>query len=283
MGGLGWGGWGMGPGGNGPGGPGGNGPGGRGNRGQQDPERAQRFSQMMEAMNEIQQSSEQSLARILDRGQYSRLKQIQLQAEGLSALLRPDMAEKLNLSDEQIQQIGGLINEGRQAQRDNGRAWGEMVRAAVPPPATGGAQNGQNGNNGRQGGPNFRDPAYRDAMQKFMERPETKAKMEQMRSQNDKILHQVTAEVNRVLGRRQAAAYKKMLGAPFELARLTGGRGQGQGNRDRDASAANATSKGQASGATEESATAKPAAPKASSSSTAKAKRKSLRELRGLD
>jgi hypothetical protein len=165
------------------------------------------------------------------------------------------------------------------------------MRSAFPPPnpAVDGQngnnpQNGQNGGNGQNGnngrrGPNFRDPAFRDAMQKFMERPETKAKMEEIRTQNDKILGQVTAEVNRVLGRRSALAYKKMLGAPFDLTRLTGGPGQG----NRNGNTANAASKVQASGAdAKDAATAKPA-PKTNSSSTSKAKRKSLRELRGLE
>jgi len=305
------------------GGGGGNGPGGgRGNRGQMDPEMAQRFTQMREAMNELEQGSEQSLAKILDRGQLSRLKQIQLQMAGIPGLLRPDMVEKLNLDEEQVEQIRGLLTESGQARMENGRARFDMMKAAFPdvfnrgpngggqngggqnandPNANdpnggqnGAAQNGagqngngQNGNgNGRGGRANFRDPAFREAMQKFMESPETKAKMEQIRVQDEKIQNQLTAAVNRVLSKRQAAAYKKMLGAPFDMSKMFGGPGGGPWNRGRNAdpAAAKAAGKTQASeaGKSGDAASTKPAA-KGNPSSTAKSKRKSLRELRGLD
>ena len=113
-----------------------------------------------------------------------------------------------------------------------------------------------------------------------MEQPEVKAKMEEMKIQGEKIQRQLTLEVNRVLGRRQAALYKKMLGAPFDLALM---RGPAAGPGNRNGGQAN-TTKGQASGSEddEEATTAKPAA-KASKPAAAKPKRKSLRELRGLD
>jgi hypothetical protein len=278
------------------GGPGGNGPGGgRGNRGQQDPEAAQRFAMMREAMNEIQQASEQALARILDRGQFGRLKQIQLQLDGVRALTRPDMAEKLSLSDDQVEEIQGLLDQSQQARRENGRAWGEMMKTAFPNPnpgnngQNGGGQNGggaQNGGRGGRGGMNPRDPAFQEAMKNFMERPEVKAKMEEMQTQNEQIQNQLNAAVNRVLGKRAATAYKKMLGAQFDLSKIRGGPGQGPWNRNRNGNQANATksaSKAEASNSGDEdgAATAKPAAK--SNTTTAKPKRKSLRELRGLD
>jgi hypothetical protein len=309
----GWGGFGVGAGGNGPGGngPGGNGPGGgRGNRGQQDPEMAQRFAAMREAMDQLQQGSEQALAKILDKGQYSRLKQIQLQMEGMPALLQPDMIEKLSLNEDQVAQIQELLNEGRQASRQNQRAYFDMMRTAFPDQGNNG-QNGQNGgpggggfggggqnggpggpggpggNNGRgrrPPGPNFRDPAVQEAMQTFMEKPETKATIAQIKTQNDKLQNQLVAAVYRALTKRQVTAFKKMLGAPFETAKLTGGLGQGPGGRNGGTNQANSSQAASKSAASAsgvgEAATAKPAA-KAKSSSTAK--RKSLRELRGLD
>ena len=154
-------------------------------------------------------------------------------------------------------------------------------------------QNGQNANNGGGGGgrnrPNFRDPAYQEAMKKFREQPEVKAKMDQMRTQGEKIQKQLALEVNRALGKRQAALYKRMLGAPFDLALLRGGPpGGGPGNRNGNQATTTKTAKGQTSASDDDeedgaaATTAKPA-PKASRPATAKPKRKSLRELRGLD
>ena len=133
--------------------------------------------------------------------------------------------------------------------------------------------------------PNFRDPAFQEAMKKYMEQPEVKAKMEEIRPRARRSRSSSRLEVNRVLGKRQAALYKKMLGAPFDLAVLRGGPGgRGPGNRNgNQANASKTATKAQASGSDEEdSETAKPAA-KAVKAATAKPKRKSLRELRGLD
>jgi hypothetical protein len=259
-------------------------------------------------MTQLEQGSEQSLAKILDRSQYSLLKQIQLQLAGIPGLLQPDMVEKLNLNEDQVAQIQNLLAESGRARMENGRARFDMMKQAFPDafnpnngqnggPPNGGGQDpngqnggGQNGNGNGRGGrnrPNFRDPAFREAMQKFMDQPDTKAKMEEIRAQDEKLQNQLTAAVNRVLTKRQAAAYKKMLGATFDLSKIWGGPGQGPGNRGRNgnpANASNAAGKTQASGAGNggDAATAKPAA-KGNSSSTAKAKRKSLREQRGLD
>ena len=65
----------------------------------------------------LDQDIEKALASILDRGQYGRLKQVQLQVEGINALMRPDMIEKLNLDEFQVEQIRELLDQSRQAQR----------------------------------------------------------------------------------------------------------------------------------------------------------------------
>jgi hypothetical protein len=126
----------------------------------------------------------------------------------------------------------------------------------------------------------------------FMEKPETQAKLEQMRAQTTKLQGQLAAAVNRVLNKRQAAACKKMLGTSFDVSKVRGGPGFGPGlgpwNRPANA---NPTDRSRAGGAAQASgqgrdpqaATAKSPPATKDQSSTAKAKRKSLRELRGLD
>ncbi len=64
---------------------------------------------MREAMNQLQQVAEQSLVKIIGTPAYGRLKQIQLQLQGPSALLQPEMIEKLNLSEEQVEQLQELM------------------------------------------------------------------------------------------------------------------------------------------------------------------------------
>jgi hypothetical protein len=270
LGGYGW----SGPGGFGPGGPGG-----RGGRGQMDPEMAERLAAMREADTALDQEAEQALAKILDRGQYGRLKQVQLQVEGVAALLRPDLIEKLGLEEEQVQQIQELVAQGFQAQRENDRAVFDMMRSAVP-------NQGNNGQNPR--GPNLQDPATQEAMKAFMDKPETKAKLEQMRTEGTKLQNQLTAAVNRILSRRQAAAYKKMLGAPFEVSLIWGGPGQAPGNRPANAnpadrSAGSGKTQTSDSGEDKAGATSESAPTSKAKGSTAKTKKKSLRESRSLD
>ena len=73
---------------------------------------------MTAAMNELQQMSERDLGRVLDKNQVKRLKEIQLQMEGAFAVLRPDVAEKLELGEDQVAQIQEIRNESNQARRN---------------------------------------------------------------------------------------------------------------------------------------------------------------------
>src|SRR5262249_29581464 len=163
------------------------------------------------------------------------------------------------------------------------------MKSAFPNPNPG--NNGQNGpgNNGQNGGNRrgrFNDPAVRDAMKQFFERPETKAKMAEFQSQDEKINTQFTAAANRILTKRQSAAYKKMQGAPFDLSKIRGGGPPWARNANANESAASkAGSDNQASTrstAGTDDAAVTPATQPSTAKSTAKPKRKSLRELRGI-
>jgi hypothetical protein len=298
-----------------PNGPGGNqnqgGGGGRGNRGpggQQDPERAQRFALMREAMDELTQSAETSLGKILDKTQVTRLKQIQLQLQGPGAILREDMMEKLGIDESQIQMLEEVRSEHRDAQRENRRARGDMMKAvfakAMPirnngqngDDAENGGPGGNNGNgNGRNGGRGNRGRPDPEAMKKAMEDPQVQAQMDQMRTQDDKLENQFSLAIAKVLTPRQRALYKKMLGAPFDRSKMGGGgpwggpRGNGPGNPATAKAGATAGKTGATAktnpddDADETAPAAKPATPapaKAKATTTAPRK-KSLRELRG--
>jgi len=281
--------------------------GGFGRGGQLDPEAAQRFQAMREAMDGLRQSTEQALAKILSRGQMNRLRQIQFQLEGPSALVRDEIAEKLNLDEVQVEQIRELMNERRQAQRQSFAAQREVFRQLRPnnqnaaggqnandggnnAGATGG--NGGNGNagNGNRGNNRRFDP---EAFQKLMEQPEVKAKMEEARDAQTKVENQFAAAVNKVLSPRQRANYKKMLGPPFDRSKMGGGGpfggfgGRGgpgnQANAKTATKSAPAKQSGDDDGDGEETAAVKaPAAKPATTPSATKSRTKSLRERRGL-
>lgn len=194
------------------------------------------------------------------------------------------MIEKLKLDEFQVEQIRELLDQSRRAQRESGRVTWDMIRTALSDPA----KNGRNPGGGGPGGPDMRDPAVQEAMKAFMARPEVRAKMGELHAQSKKLQGQLLAmAVSRVLGKRQAAAYKAMLGAPLDLSPTRGGPGQGPGNRrpgENQSGRANAAGMAEASDSEDdEAATAKPARKSKGTDAKAKPKRKSLREQRGED
>jgi hypothetical protein len=70
-----------------------------------------------------------------------------------------------------------------------------------------------------------------------MDSPEGKAQMEQQRKDATQLRDQTTQALGRVLRKKQKASYLKMIGAPFDLAKLDP-RNQNQG--DNNANGANA-------------------------------------------
>ena len=283
----------------------------RGNRGQngqgipEDPEvaqqRAEQREMMREAMNELRQSAETSLGRILDKGQVTRLKQIQLQLEGPNVVLREDMMEKLGIDEAQVEMIREVQGQNRNLQRESGRARRDIMKTAFakmnPTPRNNGQDGGDvangggggnNGNNGRNGGGrggrgNF-DP---EAMRKVMDEPQIKAQMEQIQGQEQKLAAQFATAVNKVLTPRQRTMFKKMLGPPFDRSQMGrggpwGGRGGvGAGNPATAKGAAAAKAKASDDGDDDETPKAKAATAAPTKAKPAAAKRKSLRELRG--
>jgi hypothetical protein len=273
---------------------------------------AQGWQMTRQAMEELQHESERDLTRALDKNQFQRLKQIQLQVEGPFAVLRPEIAERLELSEEQVAQIQEIQNESNQARREaftanreifagfrkNQGGGGNPAAADTngdqaqnanpqagngnPQTANGRGRNGRSGNAaGGRGGPGGRGRFDPEAMRKYMEQPEVKTKMDQMRKQQDLIRDQSYAQVYKVLDRRQTSAFKKMLGKPFDVDSLMAGFFRGPGQRN-----------GQGAGPSQKNETAKDDTAKAGESSkssstpTSKSatapRRQSLRERRGL-
>jgi hypothetical protein len=157
----------------------------------------------------ISDDTQAQLKKILTPAQATRVQQISLQRSDVFAVARPDVAQKLNLSEEDVQsiqeimqQMGGDSFQARRAQQDKY--------------------------------PRFRNPdgsqMSRADRQKKMEEPETKAQMEKLRQEGDQvqeaIRNKAKSAIARILSKKQKTAFNKMLGEPFDLTLLdNGGRG----------------------------------------------------------
>jgi hypothetical protein len=112
-------------------------------------------------------------------------------------------------------------------------------------------------------------------MRKLMEQPDVKAKMEESRKEQQQLREREYAMVFKAMDRRQVAAFKRMLGKPFDVDSLMGGfRGPGQRNGQGGGTTKNDTTK---------AANTKQSASNAAATSKSTTPRKqSLRERRGL-
>ncbi len=136
---------------------------------------------LISARTGLRQENEQAVARILEPKQAQRLNQIVLQFEGPLAVSRPEIASKLRLNDSQNQQIQSIMLELQQRQR--------MMYAAARRQAVTLSQ---------------LDPSRFGEVRKSMAR----------------VRDAAVQEVAKVLDRKQKLAFNKMLGEPFDIAKL---------------------------------------------------------------
>jgi hypothetical protein len=258
-----------------------------------------------EAMDELTQSAEASLGKILEKSQVTRLKQIQLQLQGPGAIMRDDMVEKLGIDESQMQLLEQVRSDHRDAQRENGRARRDVMKSVFAranpnqnngqnaDDAANGGNGGNNGNgNGRNGGRGNRGRPDPEAMKKAMDDPQVQAQMEQMRAQDEKLENQYTAAIAKVLTSRQRALYKKLQGPPFDRSKMGGPwgggpRGNATGNpatAKAGATAGKAATKAKSNSdddGDDAAPAAKTATPAPAKTKATAPRKKSLRELRG--
>jgi hypothetical protein len=108
------------------------------------------FAAMRERMDEMQQYSEQSVAKVLTTAQQKRVLQIMLQIEGPLAVAKPDIAEQIGMTEEQL----ALVEEVMTGMRDAEREQRQQRRQAFGGPGGPGGPGGQGGPGGRRGGQN---------------------------------------------------------------------------------------------------------------------------------
>jgi Spy/CpxP family protein refolding chaperone len=122
------------------------------------PEQLEKMQVFQETMTQLRNAGDQNLGKILDKGQVARLKQVQLQLQGPWVVLRDEMIEKLNITEEQVVQLREIRNGQREKQREvqkTGRAAFDAVMKQANPNFVGfGGGRGNRGNGGNNGGRN---------------------------------------------------------------------------------------------------------------------------------
>ncbi|HEY2159470.1 MAG TPA: hypothetical protein VGH33_27840 [Isosphaeraceae bacterium] len=187
---------------------------------------------MLEMVTTLVREGESSLAKVLDKRQLARLNQIALQMEGVAALARPEVAEAIYLSPEQVAEIQEILNgaKGQQmglfvrqglAMRDRRDAAPDAAKpqsAVARPDET-------------------KDDPEAQAKRRQAQRERMRAEFTRFRDSSDQIQDAATAKILRVLDKTQRGRFEKLLGEPFDPAKLAGPGGFG-GPRRPDAETA---------------------------------------------
>ena len=153
-----------------------------------------------EAMQGYSDSANAYIAnKILTRKQVARLRQIDLQRQGLMAVLNDEVAMKLNIGEDVLASMRGIQDESRQARRETYLAL-------------------------RQNGPTFQaDDGQLDraAMQAYRDSPERRAAQVRMERTTDQMQDQTIARIGKLLSKNQKTKFKAMRGKDFDLTKLT--------------------------------------------------------------
>lgn len=163
-------------------------------------------------MEALHAQADKVFGKILNKTQMARLGQIDLQRQGPMAVFRPDIAKKLNIDEEQMEQMQQVQNESMEQMKESFQARRQAMNAFRP----------------QDGGDQGQDrTAQREAMKKAMETPEAKAQIEQFRKQGEDLQNQTIKAIGRVLTKKQKENFNKLRGKPFDLTKLEGPGGPG--------------------------------------------------------
>ncbi|MFO0952664.1 MAG: hypothetical protein U0835_16260 [Isosphaeraceae bacterium] len=198
------------------------------------------FTQMLNQVGAMVRENEDGLARILKTSQRKRLDQISLQMEGAAAVVRPEVAQAINLGEDQAEMIQQILAQSRLTQMaswvEQGRAMSELAQRRRPgapgrpengpQPAEGQepgqsppAEPGVRGESGPPGEPNAEPGPRRPRRDPEMEKAFRK-QFETMRERGDAIQSRTTQAILKVLTRRQRASLDRLLGPPFDPAKV---------------------------------------------------------------
>jgi hypothetical protein len=177
-------------------------PGGQPDQGRQQEAGAQPAAvpSMLEILETTQAEADALFASILKKSQRERLLQIELRRQGPLAVLRPDIAEKLNLNPVQQEQLEMLMSEVREEVQQFLQGRRQAVQSLTTP-------------DGR---------LDQKAIRARSESRQGKAEITQMRQRGAQIEDQTIKEIGKILTKKQRARFDALLGKPFDLAKLDG-------------------------------------------------------------
>ena len=178
---------------------------------------------MLETITAITRDGESGLAKILGKKQLVRLNQIALQMEGVSALARPEVAEAIYLMPEQVEQIQEILAEAKTRQIGHFLTQGFAMRgrrdAPQPRPDQAKADTAK-------ADPKADDPEAQ-AKRRQADRERMRTEFTKFRDGSDQIQDATTLKILRVLAKKQRERFDKLLGEPFDPAKLNGPGGFG--------------------------------------------------------
>lgn len=143
--------------------------------------------ELQAARDDLRRENDQAIAKILEDAQRERFTQIVLRAEGPLSVARPEIASRLRLNDTQREYVQSIVMQMQQTQF---LLFARMRQGA----AAGQVNPGQ---------------------------------VSQLREMMAKVRDEATQQVGKVIDRKQKDAFNKMLGEPFDLAKLDAGADSG--------------------------------------------------------
>ncbi|GIW89550.1 MAG: hypothetical protein KatS3mg108_3874 [Isosphaeraceae bacterium] len=204
---------------------------------------------LMGQLNVLLQENERGIERILTRKQWTRLQQISLQMQGISAVTRPDVARALVLAPEQLEQIQAILAQTQLRQVGYWMQQGMAMRRRFETQRSAGGLRGRPEGEPSQPGVDRRGGAGRrergpgeagvgeavegraqgeraagegqvadesEEARRARLRREMRQEFESMRDGADRIHDEMVQAVLRILTRRQRAQFERMLGPPFD-------------------------------------------------------------------
>jgi hypothetical protein len=179
---------------------------------------------LMAMIADLRRESEEALARVLDKPQRERLAQVALQLEGPMAVTRPEIAARLNLADAQLQQIQDLKEQYEALREQLYAAQAEAFKLRADTLRQAAAARPRAG----RPGPLGETTTARAVPGSAGPGPKQEASEgERLNRASDELRAKFVRELNKVLTRRQKAVFNKMLGEPFDLAKVQFRGGQG--------------------------------------------------------
>jgi hypothetical protein len=139
-----------------------------------------------------QKQDEAILRKVLDRPQFTRLGEIQLQAEGPMAFTRHEIQERLNLGPDQVELIEEVVARGREAVRNAAVVSTEVVPTRLT----------------------------REKSRALLESKTSKSAIGKARDDAVKARKTTMQEIAKLLTKGQRAKYEAMVGEPFDFLKM---------------------------------------------------------------